>query len=108
MLDIYVFIVYIVKTQILQSNFIGKKISWHERCKKKNHNLKLQTFWLPGTSEAQFLIFHVPQKSGFWIKKPNNLKLFGSNKIKGSKQDRQNRLMSPISEGGEHSHSPKS
>jgi hypothetical protein len=35
---------------------------------KKNNNLKLQKFWLPGTTEAQFLIFHVPQKSGFcWV-----------------------------------------
>ena len=64
--DLYVFIVYIVKTQILQSNIIGKKISWHKRC-KKNNNLKLQKCWLPGTSEAQFLIFHVPQKSGFCL-----------------------------------------
>ena len=37
-LDIYVFIVYIVKTQILQSNFIGKKIPWHKRCKKKQQS----------------------------------------------------------------------
>jgi len=34
--------------------------------------------------------------------------VFENNKIKGPKQDRQNRLMSPMSEGGENSHSPKS
>ena len=63
-LDIYVFIVYIVKTQILQSNFIGNKISWHERCKKKTQS---ETAKLFVTSEAQLLIFHVPQKSGFCL-----------------------------------------
>jgi hypothetical protein len=35
------------------------------------------------------------------IGKPNNLKVFGSNKTKGFKQDRQNCLWSPIFEGGE-------
>ena len=32
------------------------------------------------------------------IGKPNNLKVFGSNKTKGPKQDRQNQLMSPMSD----------
>ena len=63
-LDIYVFIVYIVKTQILQSNIIGNKISWHKRCKKKTQS---ETAKLFVTSEAQLLIFHVPQKSGFCL-----------------------------------------
>ena len=35
------------------------------------------------------------------IGKTNNLKVFGSNKTKGHKQDSQNRLWSPMPEGGE-------
>ena len=35
------------------------------------------------------------------IGKANNLKVFGSNKTKGPKQDYQNWLRSPMSEGGE-------
>ena len=35
------------------------------------------------------------------IGKPNNLKVFGSNKTKETKQDSQNQLRSPVSEGGE-------
>ena len=35
------------------------------------------------------------------IEKPNNLKVFGSNKNQRSKLDSQNRLRSPMSEGGE-------
>jgi hypothetical protein len=35
------------------------------------------------------------------IGKPNNLKVFGSNKTKEPKQDSQNQLRSPVSEGGE-------
>jgi len=35
------------------------------------------------------------------IGKPNNLKVFGNNKTKGSKQDSQNRLIPPMHDGGE-------
>ena len=35
------------------------------------------------------------------IGKPNNLKVFGSNKTKGPKQDSQNRFMLLMPEGGE-------
>jgi hypothetical protein len=35
------------------------------------------------------------------IGKPNNFKVFGSNKTKGHKQDNQNRLRSYTPEGGE-------
>jgi hypothetical protein len=46
-LDIYVFIVYIVKTQILQSNFIGNKISWHKRCKASRYpDKEYQLEWI--------------------------------------------------------------
>ena len=34
------------------------------------------------------------------IRKPNNLKVFGNNKTKGSKQESQSRLWSPITKGG--------
>jgi hypothetical protein len=35
------------------------------------------------------------------IEKPNNLKVFGSNKTKGPKQDSQSRLSSYMTEGGQ-------
>ena len=35
------------------------------------------------------------------IRNPIDLKVFGSNKTKGPKQDNQNRLRSPMPEGGE-------
>ena len=45
------------------------------------------------------MLHHVPQNRK--IGKPNNLKVFGSNKNKGPKQDSQNRPRSPIPDGGE-------
>jgi hypothetical protein len=35
------------------------------------------------------------------IDKPNNFKILGSNKIKVPKQDSQNQLRSPMSDGGD-------
>jgi hypothetical protein len=50
---------------------------------------------------AQNNLHHVRSKQPKY-REPNNLKVFGSKKTKGPKQDSQNRLWSPMPEGGEH------
>ena len=47
-------------------------------------------------SGINFIRYAQNQKNG----KPNNLNVFGSNKNKEPKQDRQNQLRSPMPEGG--------
>jgi hypothetical protein len=50
---------------------------------------------------AQNNLHHVRSKQPKY-REPNNLKVFGSKKTKGPIQDSQNRLWSPMPEGGEH------
>jgi hypothetical protein len=45
-------------------------------------------------------LLQVPARSRK-IGKPNNVKIFRSNKTKGHKQDRQNQLRSPMPDGGD-------